>query len=551
MLIRKVHASFVKDALHDDAEILRRIAIYTITERFERLREIFEEAISPDLFISGLRHELYRLLNKRFSALSAAGKAAIIAAIREIPQPNRGEDQERRLKFTQREWLSAIKDQPEASAWFAELSTDPALGSPTERPEFLAYHETRWGPGPTPYATETLVAFARDGTLMDRLAEFKETDPWKGPTLGGLVAALEGAAAAMPNAFLPLLSSFHDAKLPFQHAMLSGFKRLLAPSNEPKPELDWKSAWPRLINYFTECISDPTFWAHVPEENVNLTPTRGWMVSLIADFLEAGTKDDETAYAPELLSRGWAIITTLLGRAPDEAASLTDPMMHALNTEKGRVVSAMFSHALRVCRLAKMDNRPIAEAWATVEGAFDSELAKCRNSNFEFSTIAASYLANVDFMSHEWLVANARDIFAINYPTNFKAALGGLAYATPTRPIYQLLAQHGILEAALKTKLEDRYGRERIVEWISLAFLWGDETLETPQFEQLFAGGPDDLQHATEFFWQVQGEKLTDEQVGRVLAFWKKSIGWSRAQKRAPAVLLSALSRLSPYLKNS
>jgi hypothetical protein len=112
--------------------------------------------------------------------------------------------------------------------------------------------------------------------------------------------------------------------------------------------------------------------------------------------------------------------------------------------------------------------------------------------------------------------------------------LGGLAYATPTRPIYQLLAKHGILEAALRTKLEDRYSRERIVEWIALAYLWGDETLDTPLFEQLFAGGADDLRHATEFFWQVQGERLTDEQVGRVSRFGKKALGGAERRKRCP-----------------
>ena len=39
-----------------------------------------------------------------------------------------GEDRERRLKFTQREWLSAIRDQPEAATWFAELTTAAELG---------------------------------------------------------------------------------------------------------------------------------------------------------------------------------------------------------------------------------------------------------------------------------------------------------------------------------------------------------------------------------------------------------------------------------------
>src|SRR5262249_1607311 len=89
------------------------------------------------------------------------------------------------------------------------LLSDPALGVPTDHPDFLSYHETRIGPGPVPFGEASLVAFAEDGSIVDRLNEFQETDSWKGPTLGGLVSALETAVAASPNTFLPLLADFH------------------------------------------------------------------------------------------------------------------------------------------------------------------------------------------------------------------------------------------------------------------------------------------------------------------------------------------------------
>jgi hypothetical protein len=114
-------------------------------------------------------------------------------------------------------------------------------------------------------------------------------------------------------------------------------------------------------------------------------------------------------------------------------------------------------------------------AWAALKPVFDAEIAKCRNANFEFSTLSASYVANLDFMSHEWLVANVKRLFPIEFPANFKAAIGGLAYATPTRPIYQLLATNGVLEAAFRTKLEDRHNREKIVQWICLDSTWRSE----------------------------------------------------------------------------
>jgi hypothetical protein len=538
---------YVKSVLKDQAEIIRRVAIHTIIEYFELLREPFEAVIDADLFTSAYRHELYRLLKERFAVLSQSTKAKIISVLRALPKPKTGEAPDRRLKYTQREWLTAIKDQPEAAQWFAELSADPALGSPTDHPDFLSYHETWSGPGPTPFGEESLAAFAEDGTIVDRLNEFKEKDSWKGPTLGGLVAALEAAVAASPNTFFPLLSDFHRAKIPFQHALIAGFKRAFDSSSAKKPAFDWNLGWPKLITFFSECLNDEAFWASKAEENVNLVPTRTWMTTLIAGFLEAGTKDDETAYLPELLPKGWELIKILLERAADEKASLTDPMTHALNTEKGHAIGAMYNHALRVCRVAKHNEQSLEQTWATLKPVFDAEIAKCRDANFEFSTLSASYIANIDFMSHEWLVANVKRLFPAEYPTNFKAALGGLAYATPTRVIYKLLASNGILDAGFKAKLEDSHSRERITEWICLAYLWGDETLDTPLMGHIFAGGADDLQNAAEYFWRVHGEKLTPEQIERVLAFWAKCLEWAKKPEASPN-LLSRLSRLAPYL---
>jgi hypothetical protein len=164
---------YVTRTLKDEVEIVRRMVIHMVTEYFELLREPFEDIIEADLFSSGYRHEMYQLLKERFAGLSQSDKAKVIAALRALPKPKSGEDPDRRLRYIQREWLSAIKDHPEASEWFAELLSDAALGSPTDHPDFLSYHESWTGPGPTPFREESLAAFAEDGTIVDRLNEFK------------------------------------------------------------------------------------------------------------------------------------------------------------------------------------------------------------------------------------------------------------------------------------------------------------------------------------------------------------------------------------------
>lgn len=541
---------YVKRALTDPSEIIRRIAIHTVTENFEHLRTSFEAVINGSLFTSAMRHEVYRLLRERFSSLSAEGKARVITALHALPEPIDGDDTIRRLKFTQREWLTAIKDQPEAISWFRDLSSDPTLELPTDHPDFVNYHEMRWGPGPAPFGQDSLIAFAEDGSLVDRLNDFQETDPWKGPTLGGLVQALELAVAASPNTFLPLLSEFHRAKIPYQHALLAGFKRVYGPSGPQKPPFDWKIAWPKLMTFFTECLRDQAFWSAPAEQeqSASVIATRPWMTSIVAEFLESGTKHDDSAYDPELLSQGWEIINILLAHAKQVPANLTDPMTHALNTEKGRVISALYNHALRVCRVAQQEGKPIQEAWAPLQPVFDNEIAKCISNNFEFSTISASYIANLDYMSRSWLGDNVHRLFPIKHLENFKSAIGGLAYASPSRPIYHLLASNKILEEVLKLDLEDRHSRGRIIEWICLAYLWGDEDLSSPQMRQIFTCGMEDIQHSVQFFRQVYSDEMKPEQVERVIVFWEAALAWVTAQPATNRIMLAHLGGLVPYL---
>jgi hypothetical protein len=66
--------------------------------------------------------------------------------------------------------------------------------------------------------------------------------------------------------------------------------------------------------------------------------------------------------------------------------------------------------------------------------------------------------------------------------------------------------------------------------------------------KQLFAGGVDDLQSGSEFFWQVRREQLKPERAERILEFWKAALSWAKAQPQLPEALLSRLSRLAPYL---
>jgi hypothetical protein len=267
------------------------------------------------------------------------------------------------------------------------------------------------------------------------------------------------------------------------------------------------------------------------------------LLAAVADALRAGTQDDEHAYAPALLPQGQAIINALLQRPPAETKLTDDPMSTAINTPKGRVIEALFSHALRVCRVADQTTGNHTSAWAQLQPIFDRELNACKNNNVEFSTLCAAYLAQLEYLDAAWTTQHISDIFPAAAPINDQAAIAGLAYAAFTRHIYEYLDRGGILDRALQYDLKGREAREKLLERVAVAYVWGIETLGSPRCETIFSTtNAKELEQITWVLWTLRHQNITDEQRERILLFWDRCITWSRSQITTPASLLSALS---------
>ena len=117
------------------------------------------------------------------------------------------------------------------------------------------------------------------------------------------------------------------------------------------------------------------------------------------------------------------------------------------------------------------------------------------------------------------------------------------------RPIYQELVDTGVLDWALRREMKGEHARENLVQRMALAYLWGQEELDTSRFGYLFDGHrTSDLEVACKYFWAVRGEPLTDEQKERILLFWNGCLTWSGTVAPPPSNLLSAVSLLSCYL---
>lgn len=535
---------FVQALLSDPLPILRRIAIYTVDKQWANLSGLYAEFLAPSLFDGSHLHELYNLLTAHFAEMSEKERDSTVRAIREIKEPAHSTDAPGALKRIQQRWLSAImgKGYEPADVWFRELQHDTGIAQPGEHADFDSYREFRWGPGATAYTVAELVAFAASGTLVEKINDFEERDPWRGPTMEGLAAALEEAVRTFPEPFVSSLHKFLKAKRRLQYSLITGLKQAWEPVVGNTKELDWE----KLITFFEEVLCDTDFWPLQAREDVY----RDWVASAIADCLHSGTQDDKHAYPANLLPRTQAVIGILLDKLRPVDRPSDDATTQAINTPKGRAVEALFSQALRACRVSDQSSGTHHDAWASIRGFFEAELDKCKNANYEFSTLCGNYLPQLDYMDRDWLSARIGLIFPVEYQSNSICAIDGLAYAALSKPVYSLLAERGILDRALRYELKGRNAREKLLERIAVAYSWGQESLESPRFTFVFdPKHVEDLETISRFFWMIRGQTLSEEQVERILRYFGACVIWAQGQREKPERLLSSLSMLSCYLR--
>lgn len=543
---------FIDQLLHDESEIVRRIAIHIINSRFETLRASVSLLFTSSMFRSGHLHELYGLLKGHFAEFSEQEKEATLAAINSLPLPDRGEDSQRLLRHLQRRWLSAIAGHgfQAADIQFQELMSDPALGGLSPHPDFHTYMESRWGSGPTPHSVAELLAFAEAGTVVEKLNSFVQTDMWAGPSIRSLADAVIEAVTSAPKVFLDQLRSFLSAKREYQYAIIAGFKKVWDAWDGTPSDFEWNYAWQKLIEFFENILTEEGFWTEPATDDGSLSPNRNWIPPIISEFLRAGTLQDKKAYDPALLPRTWAVTKILLQRSEAQhEPSAGNALNTAINTSKGKAIEALFDHALRWCRVTDSKTNSHIQIWCDMQPVFDAELAACANANFEFSALCGAYITNLHYLSADWLHENFPLIFPVEYPANCLSAIDGLAYAPATRPVYQLLVTAGIIEWALNREMTSSHARENLIQRMIVAYLWEQDTLDSPRFALLYDGHRvDDLVVACRYLWALRGESLAPEQVERVLRFWDRSVEWALIVEPRPITLLSALSLLTCYI---
>jgi len=539
----------LEDLLRKEHPIFPRIALHVISTRWPKYSDLFWPLLKSELLTNlSLNHELYELLRHNHAGFSEKELDQVLDWVetREYWIPEDAFEDEQRERtyraFMKLEWLTALKESTYQQAVDKYERYLAQAGQEPEHPGF----STWMGDVQVGFISPVEVAdlLQKDNKeIANYLIEYPEEGEWYGkPSREGLADAFKTAVANDPHKFSADLLPFLELAPYYLFYLLWGFKDAW----DARRDFDWEA----VLSFCLALVQTDDFWIG-PSKRDPQYP--GSLVSQVADLIQAGTKDDSHAFDESLLPSAEKLLIHLLDKAESDMYEGHDLLTAVLNSPKGRVFAAAINYCLRYARLRK-DQDPSLRWAPAVKGDFTRRLDRSFDDSLEFSATLGEYLANLAYLDRDWVMTRINDIFPKDNEKHWRAAMTGYVWpARLYRDLYELLRGRGHYAKALATNFEDPHVRERVIQHLTIAYLWGVEELADP--ESLFARlvtawNPDDLGKIVFYLW-MQRDALNPEQRSRVLSLWRYLFAHYHDKEELfddEANLVSDLSKFAVYL---
>ena len=474
---------FVAELLQSALKICRRIAIYTINQRYQELSILIDSVVIKDNFADDIRHEMWHLLHDHYPLFPKPIKERVRKTIGQLTRQNEeGDLNEKATAYMQAIWLSAIKHHEETLQNQYQACIE-LTGFEPDHPDFPAYQYGGWGRHIfSPKNSEELLAMDID-ELIKFLDEYKNFDHVKMSGLEkvdieGLVDALQDIIKMTPLKFMPDLQKFAGLDSAYVYGLIKAFSELWR-DNKARP---WDDVWPSLLDFCRDVIQQEAFWSPANVEQRSLfVANRHWVVNGIGQLIKAGVESDEHAFSSKLLSQARALILTLLEKQSGEAFKPdSSAVSAAISSPRGKCLEALINIALRCCRLANKTNNDHAAVWQDFQPIFEAELARADTGKYEFITLLVVYLSNFLYMSSEWVLNNLERIFDRR---NYQKWLCAMQAYKHVNYVYEKIYNHLKINQHFIHALDDEHLKHRMLETIIrnivIAYLHDQKNLES------------------------------------------------------------------------
>ena len=317
----------------------------------------------------------------------------------------------------------------------------------------------------------------------------------------GLANTLTECVAANPQRFTDNVLPFQDVGNLYQYSLLQGC--LDAWRN--KKDFNWAA----LLAFIHQILLSKQFWTEQYNDGFNY---RNWVFSTTADLISEGTKDDTHAFDTQLLSLAEEILLILVDKVQQSVSTLDNLPTDVLNSDRGRVFSAMVNYALRFARTNESEYTDCRWPYA-IRADFTKRLDRSVETSLEFSYTLGFYLPNLLYLDEQWVLGNIDSIFSQQDEAHWQAAFSAylLSSRYPHADLYAQLKEHGHYQKALNTKFTDKEVLSRLVSHLCVGWIKDWETLDndTSLIYQLMNSRNPNLLYSVIHFFFKEGEVLS------------------------------------------
>ena len=560
-------AETIENLLQKSHTVFKQIALNVIKHHYSDLKQYFWEWQGNPLEETLLQPELYGLLQTNchtFDESEVEQALGWIEAEQYIGFAEDGETRSKQEAYRKREWLSALmetKNKKIVSAYHKYEQINPAK---LERPGLLLW-TVAWEGDTSPTTIEELsgMSNAQIAAMLNNFKEKRVSGP-SVPTESALAEMLEEYVGLNPEQFANDLQPFQSVRNFYQYWILRG----LLKAWRDKREFDWA----KLLDFIYQLVSSERFWAEQHE-----TSYRGhseWICA-VAELIEAGTRDSAHAFDAKLLPLAEKILLVLVEKVELRPSTFESVPMAVVNSDRGRVFSAMVNYALQFARVNDEDQ---ANRWPqAIKADFTKRLDRSVEPSFEFSFTLGAYLPNLLYLDKEWVSSNIDHIFPQQDEYHWHVAFSGYLLYSPHlyEPIHSAFKKHGHYQKALNSdfckqqidarrlpepavvyldsqqmdRTADRVIQEKLVSDIYLGWMEGYETLEDETsliYQLVNSENPNFLSTLIHFFWKKR-DNLPEQMKAKVIPTWR-ALYESLSQKDDVEKYGEVLSELSGWV---
>lgn len=538
--------------LSDESEIVRRLAIHLLTERFKQLRKQVKLDVlfhQTTMFAYGHLHESYRFLKTRFCDFTPAEKHAAIEAIRTLVL-EKGAESPGFVASEKLRWLSAIDVGVSQDADKLRDELDASGGAaPAEYPDFYYYISSGSSGWKSPLIIPEVTKLCASEKLVHYANAFHPDDrDWDGPSVRGLCDAIATAIVESPDLFVEKLEGLQGFAAPYQYSVFRGFFNVLEKNRDA---LSLEIAWPKLLANMEALLNQEEFWIGARQNARKAEPDADWVPSVIAELLRKAASSDDVLAVDTYMARAVCLVELLLSKCERLEEPSGDVVTRVINTSLGKAFEALFSCALRIQRNKKnysLDD--YRELRGRIQRIFDFELARSGAKSIEFSTLSGNYVNHLRFIDEHWLDTNFGKLFPVADTTRLQCAVAGLAFAQASKVTYEHLVNCGAIDAALQLDLVGRNAREQLLRRVGLAYLWRIESLDGERMKRLReAQNVEDLLVVVQLIRSAPAV-VGEDQVGTVTSFWDACVRGATEQPTPPDYKKRVLAATAGFAKH-